>query len=83
MLKKNIKALVVTPAARTLAHLAADLIIFILKGNKVVKCSALGGSVRGDKQQGVRRGEELRGNSEKDEFGQEEMSRGFVKEERR
>ena len=46
----------VTPAAHTLSHLAADLIIFILKGNKVVKRTALGGSGGGDKQRGNERG---------------------------
>ncbi|KAM7370629.1 hypothetical protein PAMP_010158 [Pampus punctatissimus] len=68
----------VTPAAHTLSHLAADLIIFILKGNKVVKRIATGGSGGRDKQQGMsgRRGEKWRGNLEGDEFGQEEMRRG-------
>lgn len=69
----------VTPAAHTLSHLAADLIIFILKGNKVVKRTALGGSGGGDKQRGNERGggvgKKWRGNLEGDEFGQEEMRR--------
>lgn len=69
----------VTPAAHTLSHLAADLIIFFLKGNKVVKRTALGGSGGGDKQRGNERGggvgKKWRGNLEGDEFGQEEMRR--------
>lgn len=43
----------VTPAAHTLSHLTADLIIFILKENKVVKRSALGGSGGRDKHCGM------------------------------
>lgn len=61
MLKLNIKALHGDASStRTLSHLAADLIIFILKGNKVAKRSALGGSRGRDKQRGMRGGEEGR-----------------------
>lgn len=44
----------------------------------MLKRAALGGSGSGDKQQGMsgRRGKKWRGNSEGDEFGQEEMSAG-------
>lgn len=80
MLKLNIKALHGDASStRTLSHLAADLIIFILKGNKVAKRSALRGSRGRDKQRGMRGGrreEKWRGNLEGDEFGQEEMRRG-------